>query len=83
MSDVMEKVKANSSRWIHVNRVLPRAFAWQRGYAAFSVSESNVERVFGYIANQEAHHRHVSFQDELRAFLRQHGVEYDERYLWN
>ena len=83
LAEIVQKVKGNSSKWIHEKRVLQRAFAWQRGYAAFSVSESNAERVFRYIANQEAHHRRVSFQDELRAFLRQHRIDYDERYLWN
>jgi putative transposase len=83
LAEIVQKVKGNSSKWIHEQRVLPGSFAWQRGYAAFSVSESNAERVCRYIANQEAHHRQMSFQDELRAFLRQHGIEYDERYLWN
>jgi hypothetical protein len=60
-----------------------RQFHWQGGYAAFSVSESNVGRVSRYIERQETHHRRVSFQDELREFLRRHGQEWDERYLWD
>src|SRR5881396_3764554 len=79
LAEIVQKVKGNFSKWIHEKRVLQRTFAWQRGYAAFSVSESNAERVFRYVANQETHHRHVSFQDELRAFLRQHWIEYDAR----
>jgi hypothetical protein len=59
-----------------------RKFGWQDGYAAFSVSESQVEPVRGYIQNQENHHRRHVFQDEFRALLDKHGIEYEERYLW-
>jgi hypothetical protein len=58
-------------------------FTWQGGYAAFSVSPSNASRVKRYIENQEAHHRKITFQDELREFLRKHEVEFDDRYLWD
>jgi len=58
-------------------------FQWQAGYAGFSVSQSNVENVRQYIENQAEHHRRLTFQDELRALFRRHGVEYDERYLWD
>jgi hypothetical protein len=53
------------------------------GYAAFSVSQSNVDAVRRYIENQEEHHRRLSYQDELRALFRKHGVEFDERYAWD
>jgi len=56
-------------------------FGWQDGYAAFSVSQSNVADVQRYIAQQEEHHRRVSFRDELVAFLQRHGISYDERYI--
>ena len=55
----------------------------QEGYAAYSVSESQVGRVRRYIRNQEEHHRGQSFQEEFRALLDKHGIEYDERYLWD
>jgi hypothetical protein len=58
-------------------------FHWQSGYGAFSVSQSNVEAVKSYIANQEEHHRRISFQDEFRALLRRHEREFDERYVWD
>jgi len=58
-------------------------FHWQNGYGAFSVSYSNVGRVRQYIAAQEEHHKIRSFQDEFRAFLKKHGVDYDERYVWD
>ena len=59
-----------------------RDFAWQGGYADFSVSESNLEQVKQYIAHQEKHHRKINFQDELRALFRRHRVEWEERYVW-
>jgi hypothetical protein len=58
-------------------------FYWQRGYGAFSVSQSQVEKLRLYITNQEEHHRHVSFQDEFRELCRRHGIEIDERYVWD
>jgi putative transposase len=60
-----------------------RDFHWQAGYGAFSVSQSNVEQVKAYIANQEQHHRKVSYQDEFRLLLTRHEIEFDERYVWD
>jgi REP element-mobilizing transposase RayT len=77
-----ETIKTNSSRWIHEHRVLHRTFAWQAGYAAFSVSDSNVDRVSIYISNQQEHHRRITFQEELIEFLKRSKIAYDERYLW-
>lgn len=57
-------------------------FEWQGGYAGFSVSQSNLEQVKKYIASQETHHRKLSFQDEVRALLKKHKIEWDERYIW-
>jgi REP element-mobilizing transposase RayT len=57
-------------------------FEWQGGYADFSVSQSNLEQVKQYIADQEEHHRKVGFQEELRALLRRHEIGWDEKYLW-
>ncbi len=82
VAEIMQLVKGNSSKWIHEKRVLKRAFEWQRGYAAFSVSHSNVDRVLQYVANQAIHHRKVSFQEEIRELLTRHGIAFDERYLW-
>ena len=60
-----------------------RPLFWQGDDGAFAVSESHVQDVVEYIANQREHHRTVTFQDELRAFLDRNGVTYDERYLWD
>lgn len=80
ISELVGKIKANSSKWANEEF---GGFAWQGGYAAFSVSESGKRALRAYIASQEEHHRRVSFQDEVRAFLRKHGLECDERYMWN
>jgi REP element-mobilizing transposase RayT len=82
IATVMEKLKANSSGWVKERWPERRYFSWQTGYAAFSVSKSHVEQVKRYISNQEEHHRKVSFQEELLAFLKKHGVEYDPRYVF-
>ncbi len=83
LADVMEKVKANSSGWFKRRWTQSRDFAWQTGYAAFSVSKSHVERVKQYIAGQEEHHRKISFQEEVLAFLKKQGIAYDPRYVFD
>jgi REP element-mobilizing transposase RayT len=80
LSEFLSKLKANSSLW--AKRQTSGRFAWQSRYSAFTVSESQAERVRQYIRNQEEHHRRTSFEDELRALLRAHRVDFDEAYLW-
>ena len=82
-ADWVKEIKRVSSTWIKEREAQMADFAWQAGYGAFSVSASNMGRVRAYIAGQEEHHRKVSFQDEYRAFLRKHGIEWDERYVWD
>jgi hypothetical protein len=82
VSDILAKVKANSSGWVHREFPEKRTFAWQTGYSAFSVSHSQKKTVLDYIANQEEHHRKVSFKEELILFLKKHEVQYDERYIF-
>jgi REP element-mobilizing transposase RayT len=79
-ADWVKELKRISNLWLKEKK---NSIEWQGGYAAFSVSPSNLERARKYIANQEAHHRKVNFQDELRSLLRKHGVEWDERYVWD
>lgn len=81
VAEVLHVMKGSSSRWM--SRHGCREFAWQRGYAAFSVGESQREVVARYIERQEEHHRRRTFEEELRRFLERHGVAYDERYLWD
>ncbi len=81
LSDVLRDLKANASGWMH--DVFPelKDFSWQRGYGAFTVSESNVEKVRDYIARQKEHHQKQSFRDEFLKFLKSNGIEYDEKYI--
>jgi putative transposase len=83
ISEMLNKIKANSSKWVNENNKSPRRFQWQEGYAAFTVSESQVPPVREYIQNQEDHHKRISFQDEFIALLEKHGVSYDPRYIWD
>ena len=78
-AELARVLKTNSSRWVH--QIKHRQFAWQAGYGVFSVSESSIPSVTRYIANQEAHHRTRSFQDEFLAFLKRNNVSYDPRYI--
>jgi REP element-mobilizing transposase RayT len=82
ISDFLRDLKGDSSLWVH-DELAQRDFAWQTGYAAFSVSKSSLEDVRTYIANQEEHHRHVSFQDEYLAFLKRHEIDYDPRFVFD
>ena len=79
VAKAVQVLKANSSRWLHEHGL---EFAWQEGYGAFSVSESNADKVKKYIAQQAEHHRTVSFQEEFLEFLKRHRVEYDARFIW-
>ena len=81
-SQLAQYLKGDSSKWMHEEFPALRGFAWQEGYSAFTVSKSNLPEVIAYIQNQRKHHEKRSFQDEYRDFLRKHGIEYDERYVW-
>ncbi len=82
LPDLVCKIKSASTGWIKENFEDCSDFAWQDGYAVFSVSVSNQEEVSVYISNQIEHHRTKSFEEEFRAFLVRHGVKFDEKYLW-
>ena len=77
VSDVLRSIKANASKWIHQTFLVQSSFAWQTGYGAFTVSESQVEKVRRYIAEQETHHRTMSFEEEWAAILKAHGIDFD------
>jgi putative transposase len=82
-AEMLEGLKATSSKWIKGLARDYRHFHWQRGYGAFSVSPSQLDAVLEYVDTQEEHHRDRTFQEEYREFLRKHGVDYDERYMWD
>jgi REP element-mobilizing transposase RayT len=79
VAKAVQEIKANSSRWVgtHV-----RGFSWQEGYAAFSVSKSNVSAVAKYIGTQKEHHRKLTFEQEFIVLLKKHGVDYDPKFVF-
>ncbi len=83
ISKLIEEVKKGSSKWIKTRSATYEKFQWQNGYGAFSVSQSNLESVQEYVANQEEHHRKLTFEEEFRSFLRKYQIEHDERYVWD
>ena len=83
ISQIVEEIKRNSSRWIkNLDPVYYHFFAWQGGYAAYSISQSVVDKTLQYIANQKEHHTKHSFAEEYRAFLKLYNVEYDENFVF-
>ena len=82
-ADWVKEIKRVSNGWLKDHGRDIADFEWQGGYADFSVSQSNLEQVKQYIIGQEEHHSKVSFQDELRALLRRHEIEWDEKYVWD
>jgi REP element-mobilizing transposase RayT len=83
IADFVGEVKRSSSKWVKTKGRMLTKFAWQSGYGVFSVGQSEVERVKAYIKGQEEHHIKKTFEDEYRCFLKDYGVEYDERYVWD
>jgi putative transposase len=83
ISDLLRNIKARSSKWIHESFPDLRQFAWQEGYSAFTVSKSREPAVKKYIASQEEHHRTEDFRTELIRLLDSHGIDYDERYVFD
>ena len=81
-SQIAQFLKGDSSKWIHEEFSKMRAFEWQDGYGAFTVSRSQIPEMIEYIKSQRAHHRKKTFQEEYLELLQKHGVDYDERYLW-
>ena len=81
--DIVEQVKKNSSKWIKTKGNKYKSFFWQRGYGSFSVSPPLVNVVQAYIINQKEHHKKTSFKEEYIKFMRQYGIDYDERYMWD
>jgi putative transposase len=82
LSDLLQDIKANSSKWINERKFTKCQFNWQEGYGAFSYSRSHLKNVLTYIENQEAHHRKIKFIDEYKILLKKFEVEYDERYIF-
>jgi putative transposase len=83
ISDLVRDIKNNSSNFINGNKWVKGKFAWQEGYGVFSYSQSQIENVYQYIANQEEHHSKKTFKDEYIEFLKKFNIEYNEKYLFD
>jgi REP element-mobilizing transposase RayT len=81
LSKLVATIKANSSKWLHQKDCYYRAFAWQDGYGAFSVSQSVIEKTIEYIKTQEEHHKKSDAREELISLLNAYNIEYDDRYI--
>jgi putative transposase len=82
LSDLMQDLKGNSSKWINEKKFVSSHFEWQSGFGAFSYSKSQIADVIKYIQNPETHHAKQTFLDEYRELLNQFDTEYDERYIF-
>ncbi len=82
LSDLMQDIKGNSSKWVNERKFTKQKFEWQEGYGAFSYSRSQAVKVIGYIKNQEAHHRTIRFMDEYKSFLEKFEISFDEKYVF-
>ena len=83
ISNLLEELKKNSSKWIKAKGANYQEFLWQKGFGAFSVSMSQCPAVSTYISNQKEHHKNQSYQDEFRQFLQLHQIPFDEKYVWD
>ena len=82
LSVLMQHIKQDSSIWINSNGLTNKKFTWQQGYGAFSYSKSQLPRVIAYIKNQKEHHKKITLQKEFIDLLREHAIEYDERFIF-
>jgi putative transposase len=82
IAKAIQLIKGVSSKWVHDTFPEHDFFAWQEGYGAFSIGVSQTDATLAYIRSQPEHHRQTTFQEEFLAFLKKHGIEYDERYVW-
>jgi REP element-mobilizing transposase RayT len=82
LSDLMQNIKQDSSKWINQKKFIKEKFEWQSGFGAFSYSKSQASSVINYVHNQESHHRKIRFQDEYKKFLEKFEIAYDERYIF-
>lgn len=83
LSNMLQHIKGNSSKWLNDKAFVAYHFQWQTGYGAFTVSESLVETVSRYIENQETHHKQMTFEAEFITLLAKNNIAYDEKYLWD
>ena len=82
VSELMKTIKGKSSKYINDNKLTKQHFEWQDGYGVFSYGQSQVDKVYKYIHNQETHHKKQTFREEYLEFLKKFKIEYDEQYIF-
>jgi len=82
LSDLMQDIKGDSSRWINENKLVKGTFSWQEGYGAFSHSKSQIQAVATYIENQQHHHGKLTFIEEYKKILNDLEITFDEKYIF-
>lgn len=83
LSDLMQDIKGSSSKWINDKKFIKGRFSWQEGYGGFSYCKSEVQTVTQYIINQAVHHKRKTFMEEYSELLKEFGIDFNERYLFN
>jgi REP element-mobilizing transposase RayT len=83
ISELLKKIKANTSRWINDKKLLNGYFEWQKGYGAFTYSKSQIPSVINYILDQSEHHKKTTFRDEYIKILEKFDIEYKDKYLYD
>lgn len=82
LSEMLQRIKGHSSKWINLKFTGKERFKWQSGYGVFTVSHSQIDLVKQYILNQQTHHKKMTFEDEFKILLVKHNVEYNDEYIW-
>jgi REP element-mobilizing transposase RayT len=82
ISDLVRDIKSHSSKFINEQGFVKGRFDWQEGFGAFSVSQSQVPKLIGYIQNQETHHKKRSFHTEYLSFLKAYEIDFKSEYLF-
>lgn len=82
LSELIQKVKASSSKWINDEKLTTRKFSWQQGFSAFSYTKSHIPKVIQYIQNQKNHHSKTSFIEEYLEILKGFKIEFDPKYIF-
>ncbi|MAO64026.1 MAG: transposase [Balneola sp.] len=83
ISDIMQKVKSNSSKWINDSKLTPHRFEWQKGFGCFSYGHSQKNQVYQYVKNQKEHHKKYTFREEYMMLLKKFEVDFDEAYIFS
>ena len=83
IAELARDIKNNSSKFINNKGFVKGKFSWQEGYGVFSYSESQIDKVFKYIENQEQHHSKASFREEYKNFLTEFNIDHDDQYLFD